>query len=72
MNPLRLSCAAFFVFLLTSAVLASEPSAKKPAAFFPETTYTFQGVMEGKDVIHDFIVRNKGNGVLKINKVKST
>ena len=34
-------------------------------------SYEFQPVIEGNQVTHDFIVRNKGDGDLEISRVKT-
>lgn len=60
------------VVLLALSAWAEEAPKKMPVAFFPETTHTFTGVMDGVSVVHDFIVQNKGDAVLKILKVDST
>lgn len=44
---------------------------KLPVSFYPETVFTFDPILEGIDVTHDFIVKNKGEGKLKIQKVNS-
>jgi len=42
-----------------------------PSAFIPMNKFEFEPVIEGAEVIHDFIVQNKGTGVLNIDKVKT-
>ncbi len=37
----------------------------------PETQFTFQPVVEGTEVVHDFIIQNKGTDVLSILNVKT-
>ena len=44
---------------------------KAPAVFFPETDYAFDPVVDGVSVIHDFVVYNKGDGLLKIERVRT-
>ena len=44
---------------------------KAPAVIFPETRYTFDPVADGVYVTHDFVVHNKGDGLLKINRVRT-
>jgi len=36
---------------------------------FPEQVYTFDPVFEGQPVSHDFVIRNKGTGVLDVKRV---
>jgi len=44
--------------------------AAAPKAHWPLTTYEFAPLMEGTDIKYDFIVENKGQGPLTINKVQ--
>jgi hypothetical protein len=37
----------------------------------PETQYTFQPVVEGTEVVHDFVIQNKGTDVLSVLNVKT-
>jgi len=43
----------------------------KATAFFPETSYEFSAVLDGAEVIHEFVVQNKGTETLKIERVKT-
>lgn len=42
-----------------------------PSAYFPENSYIFSPVLDGTDVIHDYILYNKGTDPLQIEKVKT-
>ena len=53
------------------STLLKPEAAKVPAVFFPETSYTFDPVVDGVYVTHDFVVHNKGDGLLKINRVRT-
>ncbi len=44
---------------------------QSPSVFFPQTQYTFTTVVEGVDIIHKFVVQNKGASALKIEKVRT-
>lgn len=64
----------FILFMLFFAALsfASEKVIQEsPSAFFPEDRYKFNAVIDGAEVIHDFIIQNKGNAPLIINDVKT-
>jgi hypothetical protein len=37
----------------------------------PETQYTFQPVVEGTEVVHDFVLLNKGADALSVLNVKT-
>ncbi len=42
-----------------------------PLAVLPVARYEFEPTLEGAVVLHDFIIRNKGNAPLDIEKVKT-
>lgn len=46
-------------------------SYKGPSVFFPSVKYEFTPVAEGIIVRHDFIIQNKGDETLFINKVRT-
>ena len=46
-------------------------SLKQPLAFLPAALYKFDAVVEGQQVVHDFIVRNKGSAPLEIKRVRT-
>jgi len=46
-------------------------SLNRPSAYLPADRYEFAPVMEGKEVVHDFVVQNKGSAPLEIQKVKT-
>lgn len=58
--------AAFFWLSAGFSVAAAEP-----VAVAPEPGFTFPTVVEGNEVIHDFVIQNKGNATLEIQKVKT-
>ena len=42
-----------------------------PKAYLPENVYDFQPVAEGTEVVHEFVLFNKGDAPLDIMNVKS-
>ena len=42
-----------------------------PVAFFPQTLYEFNPVLDGAKVVHEFVVQNKGNATLDIERVRT-
>lgn len=54
-----------------AGILASSTASSAQAAkiFVPEMEFTFREVYEGESVIHDFVIRNKGNAPLDVIKV---
>lgn len=46
-------------------------SNRLPVIFYPETKYHFEEVLDGTSVTHDFVIQNKGDAPLNIQKVKT-
>jgi hypothetical protein len=42
-----------------------------PKAYLPENEYEFAPILEGLQVVHEFVVHNKGDEPLIILKIKS-
>jgi hypothetical protein len=64
--------AAFAIFLVFSnAVCFGAENDAAPSALFPETQYEFSPVLEGSTVVHDFVIQNKGNATLNVDRVKT-
>ena len=69
----------FFIFFSVVCMIsfcsgafgASEQTLTSPAVFVPESRYTFPTVLDGTEVTHDFIIQNKGDAPLVIEKVKT-
>lgn len=67
------SAILIFTLVFFSNAFAEKPEEKtKSEAYFPEQTFTFDRVLEGNQVIHDFVIKNKGNGPLAVERVKSS
>ncbi|HKK90794.1 MAG TPA: hypothetical protein VJ936_05310 [Desulfobacteraceae bacterium] len=43
----------------------------EPRAFVPENSYEFAPLPEGKDIIHGFVIENRGDAELQIQQVKT-
>lgn len=68
----KMTIPVLIVILWVAGSAAGEEAAvPSPSAFLPEQVYTFEPVMEGAEVSHDFILQNKGNETLLIEKLKS-
>jgi len=64
--------AAFAICLAFSvAVSFGAENDAAPSVFFPETHYEFPPVLEDATVMHDFVIQNKGNAVLNVDRVKT-
>lgn len=56
-------------FLLISFIVEAQAGA--PTAILPESQYRFGTAIEGDIVQHDFVLLNKGNAELRIEKIKT-
>ena len=65
---------AIFIIILASSGAAfcdqADPKGAVPKIHVPEQKYEFPMVVEGREVVHEFVVRNKGGATLDIVKVK--
>jgi len=62
--------AGVFGFIVSATVWAgsqTEPF-NSPNAYLPAYRYEFTPVLEGTEVLHAFVIQNKGNAPLKIIK----
>lgn len=48
-----------------------ESAAKAPSVFFPSPAFEFDSAVDGTDVIHDFVIMNRGRDTLQVKKVKT-
>ncbi len=69
---LRLSVLLLLLLAVTGLQAAQESASTAPKAVMPETVYEFPDTVDGDYVIHDFVIRNAGDGVLNVVKVKTT
>ncbi|MFO8048471.1 MAG: hypothetical protein R6U29_05500 [Desulfosudaceae bacterium] len=70
---LLVKTAALLLVVLAAAGAADAQArwGEEPEIFVPETRYSFEPVPEGTEVSHDFVIQNKGDAPLEINRVKS-
>ncbi len=61
---------SLFIFVQGSMGQENRPG-PLPGAVFPEPVYEFPTIVDGLKVRHDFIVQNRGNAELKIQKVRT-
>ena len=69
-RKLPMAFALLFAFALAGTAFAAQPGAM-PDAYSPNPAFTFEGAVEGSEVTHDFVIRNKGEADLVIAKVKT-
>jgi hypothetical protein len=64
----------FLMICLVALPLASGAEDKTDenlSYVMPETKFTFQPVVEGTEVVHDFVILNKGTDELSVLNVKT-
>jgi hypothetical protein len=61
------------LFLVCACLLFAYPcnSEAAPIARLPQDTFSFEAVAEGTRVAHDFILQNKGDSLLIIEKIRT-
>jgi hypothetical protein len=67
----RLVAIAALLTAFSSTVCFGAEKDATASVFFPETLYEFSPVLDGTKVVHDFVIQNKGNGTLKVDRVKT-
>lgn len=74
MRPLlKLSLVFCSIFIFCNVVIAEEKTTQnKPSAAISIPDYQFSSVLDGTEVTHEFVIKNKGDALLKIEKVKTT
>ena len=68
------SATAAFLLLLAVAVggaWADQTGQPAPKLVVEKNTHSFEAVVDGTVVSHDFLVRNEGDKVLELSKVKT-
>ena len=63
--------AVCIIFFDSGAFGASKQTLPSPSVFVPESRHTFPTVIDGAEITHDFIIQNKGDAPLAIEKVKT-
>ncbi|MFP4033060.1 MAG: hypothetical protein ACLFRG_19085 [Desulfococcaceae bacterium] len=62
------------VFCLMALLIAgagTAVAAEAPVAKVPEPVYEFESVLDGDQVVHDFVIRNDGAAMLEIARIKT-
>ena len=63
---------AFSILLFgTGTIGLTGQSLQTPTVLIPESRYTFSPVLDGTEVTHDFVIQNKGDAPLAIEKVRT-
>ena len=59
------------IFLAGNAIATEEKPTASPSAFIVQPEYTFDPVVDGTQVTHDYVIQNMGAETLEIQKVKT-
>jgi len=59
------------VLLAGNAIAVEEKPPASPSAFIAQPEYEFEPVVTGTQVMHDYVIQNKGTEILEIQKVKT-
>lgn len=59
------------MLLAVAGGISEASEASGPSAFLPEKVYTFAPVLEGTQVVHNFVLRNTGDAPLIIERLVS-
>jgi hypothetical protein len=63
---------AFSIFLFgTGTIGLTGQSLQTPSVLIPNSRYTFSPVLDGTEITHDFVIQNKGDAPLAIEKVRT-
>ncbi|HMA85934.1 MAG TPA: hypothetical protein VKN73_09540 [Desulfosalsimonadaceae bacterium] len=64
----KTSLISMLLCLLAASAMAAQAA---PKALTPTESYQFGTVLEGNDVIHDFVIQNTGDAALDIKDVRT-
>ena len=59
------------ILLIANTIGAKDKTPVSPSALIGQTIYEFETVVDGAEVVHDFVIQNKGAATLEIQKVKT-
>jgi hypothetical protein len=59
------------LFVCLSAAAYVETSESRAKAVISDNVYEFKPVLDGAEVIHDFVIQNTGNATLEIEKIET-
>ena len=68
---IRLVAIAALLTAFSSAFCFGAEKDAAPSAFFPEIQFEFSPVLEEATVVHDFVIQNKGDATLSVDRVKT-
>ncbi len=66
-----LAVAAAILLAFANGICFGVEAETAASVFFPETLYEFSPVLEDTTVVHEFVIQNKGNATLTVDRVKT-
>jgi hypothetical protein len=69
-QKLVIACLFLIIMILPVFCFGSDEQSL-PDAALAENSYEFDPVLDGAQIIHDFVIMNKGSAVLDIQKVET-
>jgi hypothetical protein len=70
-SVIKITLSAVVLMIAVGGAWADQAGQPSPKLVIGETAYSFDPVVDGTLVTHDFVVRNEGEAVLNIQKVKT-
>jgi hypothetical protein len=70
-RKLFLHCLVWGALFALPWTAAADSVPQKPEAFLPASVFEFAPVVEGTEVVHAFVIHNRGDAVLEILSVSS-
>ena len=71
MNRITLAAILAALLVFTAGLGLGAENDQAPNVFFPQTHYEFSPVLEDTTVVHEFVIQNKGNAPLNVERVKT-
>ena len=71
MHRITLAAALAAVLVFSAGLGSGAENEQGPKVFFPQTHYEFSPVLDGATVVHEFVIQNKGNAPLNVERVKT-
>lgn len=62
----------FLIYIMTLPVFSYGSGEQgRPNAAVPDSSHKFSPILDGAQIVHDFVVLNKGSAALEIEKVET-
>ncbi len=72
MKPRSIGLAGILLLLAAAACFGAETATREtPDAVAVEPVFEFKPVLDGEEVVHDYVIQNKGSAELEIERVQT-